>query len=326
MLGILTARVMVDDEAPHNQTWVTLTTEFVQSGVAYSHALKFWSSYLRPLICRFLPQHSEVQGQLNDGRKILIDAIRKMREREENGVPEPQPASVLYHMSRKAPGTSSVVIDMHLKEQMNLAVGAIHTTSSVLTQTIFELAAHTDYISELRKEAIDTLAKLDGVFSKAALSEMHKLDSFIQEAHRLNSPNLTSVQRLATQDVTLSDGTFLPKGTKLEFPAYAFHLDDDLHENAAQFDGFRFFRKRQEAGEGVGGKHHYVGVRKDMLGWGYGKNACPGRFMADVEIKLVVAFLLMNYEIKNPDGQGRYQNVHLENQVTISSPTARKPD
>lgn len=191
MLGILTARVMVGDEAPHNQTWVTLTTNFVQSGVAYGHALKFWSSYLRPLICRFLPQHSEVQGQLNAGRKILVDEIHRIREREEHAVDEPQPASILYHMTRKAPGTSSSVINMHLKEQMNLAVGAIHTTSSVLTQTIFELAAHTDYIPDLRREVIDTLVKFDGILSKAALGGMHKLDSFIQEAHRLNSPNLS---------------------------------------------------------------------------------------------------------------------------------------
>lgn len=134
--------------------------------------------------------------------------------------------------------------------------------------------------------------------------------------------NLTAtLQRLATQDVTLSDGTFLPKGTKMEFPAFAFHRDDDLHENAAQFDGYRFLRKRQGAGEGGGGgKHQYVSVRKDMLGWGYGKNACPGRFLADIEIKLVIVFVLVNYDIKNPEGEGRYPNIHFENQVISKFP------
>lgn len=52
-----------------------------------------------------------------------------------------------------------------------------------------------------------------------------------------------------------------------------------------------------------------------MLGWGYGKTACPGRFLADIEIKLIVSFILLNYDLKNPEGQGRHKHVHFENQV-----------
>ncbi|KAL2882731.1 hypothetical protein SGCOL_001942 [Colletotrichum sp. CLE4] len=314
MLGILTARVMIDSDAPHNETWVTLTTEYLHAGVTHAHALKFWHPMLRLLVHRFVPGYAEVQRQLNLGRSIVVDAIRKVEEREENGVPEPQPTSVLYHMSRKAPGTSSAVIDMHLKEQLNLAVGGIHTTSAVLTQALFELSAHPNYVPELRKEIIDTLVKFDGEFSKAALWDMHKLDSFIRETHRLSSPNLTTLQRRATEDVTLSDGTFIPSGTKLEFPTFAIHRDSEFFDNAAEFDGFRFLKLRQEHDKD-GGKHHYVSARKDMLGWGLGKTACPGRFLADIEIKLIVAFILMNYDIKNPDGQGRHSHVHFENQV-----------
>ncbi|KAK1449315.1 hypothetical protein CMEL01_08630 [Colletotrichum melonis] len=314
MLGIITARVMIDSDAPHNETWVTLTTEYLHAGVRHAHALKFWPPMLRPVVHRFVPGYAEVQRQLNLGRSIVVDAIRKIDEREKNGVPERQPTSVLYHMSRKAPGASSAVIDMHLKEQLNLAVGGIHTTSAVLTQTLFELSAHPEYIPELRKEVIDTLVKFNGEFSKASLWDMHKLDSFIRETHRLNSPNLTTLQRRATQDVTLSDGTFIPSGTKLEFPTFAIHRDSEFFVDATEFDGFRFLKLRQEDDKD-GGKHHYVSARRDMLGWGFGKTACPGRFLADIEIKLIVAFILMNYDIKNPDGQDRHAHVHFENQV-----------
>ncbi|KXH26760.1 hypothetical protein CSAL01_00306 [Colletotrichum salicis] len=301
MLGILTARVMIDSDASHNETWVTLITEYLHAGVTHAHALKVWHPMLRLLVHRFVPGYAEVQRQLNLGRSIVVDGIRKVEEREKNGVPEPQPTSVLHHMSRRAPGTSSVVIDMYLKEQLNLAFGGIHTTSAVLTQTLFELSAHPNYVPELRKEIIDTLVNFDGVFSISALWDMQKLDSFIRETHRLSSPNLTTLQKRATQDVTLSDGTFIPSGTKLEFPTFAIHRDGKFFDNAAEFDGFRFLKF----------------ARKDMLGWGLCKTAwaCPGRFLADIEIKLVVAFILMNYDTKNPDGQGRHSHVHFENQV-----------
>lgn len=39
MLGILTARVMIDNQAPHNDTWITLTTEYVQSGTSYARVI-----------------------------------------------------------------------------------------------------------------------------------------------------------------------------------------------------------------------------------------------------------------------------------------------
>lgn len=123
-----------------------------------------------------------------------------------------------------------------------------------------------------------------------------------------------TLQRRAIQDVTLSDGTFIPSGTKLEFPTFAIHRDGEFFVDATEFDGFRFLKLRQEDDKD-GGKHHYVSARRDMLGWGFGKTACPGRFLADIEIKLIVAFILMNYDIKNPDGQGRHAHVHFENQV-----------
>lgn len=107
---------------------------------------------------------------------------------------------------------------------------------------------------------------------------------------------------------------FLPKGTKLEFATHAIHRDEDFFENAEQFDGFRFLRMREKDKEA---KHHYVTARKDYLGWGVGKSACPGRFLADIEIKLIVAYILLNYDLKNPPGQERHEHSEFENQVRM---------
>lgn len=44
--------------------------------------------------------------------------------------------------------------------------------------------------------------------------------------------------------------------------------------------------------------------------FGYGRHACPGRFFAANEIKLMLVRLLMDYDIKMPDGvDGRYANI-----------------
>lgn len=53
-------------------------------------------------------------------------------------------------------------------------------------------------------------------------------------------------------------------------------------------------------------------VTKDFLHFGYGRHACPGRFFAANEIKLILARILLDYDIRMPDGQTeRYANINM---------------
>lgn len=57
-------------------------------------------------------------------------------------------------------------------------------------------------------------------------------------------------------------------------------------------------------------QYQYVSVTKENMGFGYGRHACPGRFFATTQMKLTLAYILLNYELKMPDGvKGRYANV-----------------
>lgn len=41
------------------------------------------------------------------------------------------------------------------------------------------------------------------------------------------------------------------------------------------------------------------------MNFGAGKHACPGRFFAGNEIKMVLAYFLLNYDMKLKDGETR---------------------
>ncbi len=46
--------------------------------------------------------------------------------------------------------------------------------------------------------------------------------------------------------------------------------------------------------------------------FGFGRHACPGRFFAANEIKMIIANFVMDYDIKLPDGvKERYPNFAL---------------
>jgi cytochrome P450 len=340
ILGILTARVMMGSSAPHDKHWVTLTTDYVLSGIKYAHELKRWPAFLRPLVYRFMPSYPIVQKQLDGGRKIIAQAVKEAKEQDSEGLPPPKPPHVMWEFSREPQASTQKAIDRYLREQMNLAVGGIHTTSSVATQTIFQLVAHPEFIPILRREVVEAVGKCGGKLDKAALWSMSRLDSFIRETHRLASPNLSefhirncshsgreinkraaTLQRRVLVGTTLSDGTFLPKGSKLEFATHAIHRDEAYFENGEIFDGLRFFRMRQDD---PGVKQHYVTAKNDYLGWGIGRSACPGRFLADVEIKLLIAYILLHYDLKAPENNAQRRHIEFENQVSRGSNSLRR--
>jgi len=53
----------------------------------------------------------------------------------------------------------------------------------------------------------------------------------------------------------------------------------------------------------------------NSLSWGYGKHACSGRFFAANEIKLIIAYLLLNYDFKFETPRERPANHAFELQT-----------
>jgi cytochrome P450 len=110
-----------------------------------------------------------------------------------------------------------------------------------------------------------------------------------------------------TSDLTLSTGHTLPKGTRFGVASYVVHTSPETQSFSpsynppdtkppTEFDGFRFARLR--AMEGKENKHQFVTTSLDSLNFGHGNHACPGRFFASNEIKVVLIEFLRNWEIR----------------------------
>lgn len=94
----------------------------------------------------------------------------------------------------------------------------------------------------------------------------------------------------------------MPKGTWVLVPMHAMYLDDKLYPNASTFDAFRWSRLREDpANEN---RYQFVSTSPGHINFGHGKDACPGRFFASQEIKLLLAHMLLHYEVKLEDPTG----------------------
>jgi len=98
---------------------------------------------------------------------------------------------------------------------------------------------------------------------------------------------------------TFSTGVHLPYGaTILGVTAAAASRDPEIFENPDEFDGYRFQRLRNSVDRN---QHAFSGT--STLHWGLGKHTCPGRFFASAEIKLLLAKIVMKYDVRTKDGR-----------------------
>ncbi len=182
-----------------------------------------------------------------------------------------------------------------------------------------------------------------GWFGRDSLAGLRKMDSFMRESQRLHG-NVTSFIRKVMRPVDLSDGTHLPAGASLLAPLAGVSRDDRFYPDADTFDGLRFWRLREQwaaakaesapaprgavpgiggggGGGGGGGKRapestaateenaasrwQFTSIGDANTNFGLGRHACPGRFFAAAETKLILAYLLLRYDIRLKEGEGR---------------------
>lgn len=120
------------------------------------------------------------------------------------------------------------------------------------------------------------------------------------------------------QPITLSDGTYLPAGTKLLSPLAGIAHDERYYSDPENFDALRFYRIRQQSEE-ASNRNQFTSLSDSNMNFGAGKHACPGRFFASNEIKMALAFFLINYDVRQKKGEGRSKPMIM---VMIKSPSA----
>ena len=76
---------------------------------------------------------------------------------------------------------------------------------------------------------------------------------------------------MAMKDVTLRDGTVIPKGTCVIAAAHPMHQDTSRYISPEQYNPFRFSSLRVLDGENM--KHQYVHTSTEYIPFGHGKHA-----------------------------------------------------
>ncbi|KAI6039989.1 cytochrome P450 [Pisolithus marmoratus] len=201
---------------------------------------------------------------------------------------------------------------------LSINFAAIHSTSNTFSQALLNLAGNPQHAQELRNE-VEAVISEHG-WTKGALSRMRKVDSFLKETQRFEGNGILGLMRVAMSDITLADGTYIPRGSTLAFPSYAMHHDDAVFENPNVFEPFRFADMPKKEMEGS--RHQMVALSPNMLSFGLGTHACPGRFFAATVLKTMLAHIVMSYDVKLEDDKPRLNTLRRGRSI-VPNPAAK---
>jgi cytochrome P450 len=118
------------------------------------------------------------------------------------------------------------------------------------------------------------------------------------------------MRRYAMDDLTLADGTQISKGTVLGIPIFGMR-DPKIYADPDTYDGYRFQKMRDQPG--FESKCQLVSTSPWHLGFGHGIHACPGRFLAAVQVKIILCHIVAKYDFKLAGGaHPKVQSVGIE--------------
>ena len=195
--------------------------------------------------------------------------------------------------------------------ELGLALASVHTTLTRIVSVLYDLINDLELLDELRAEISD-ISSNDSEWSPSAYSQLQKMDSVLRESQRVNPVSILGVRRVFFQAHTFSNGLHVLKGAYACLPTYAIDNDAALVDDPKLFDGLRSYRRRQLEGQPLkGDRFQFTSLDRQNLGFGYGKGACPGRFLAGLIIKIAIVKLLTEYEFRFLPGKGRPKNIFL---------------
>ncbi|KAK1660193.1 cytochrome P450 [Colletotrichum godetiae] len=286
----MSSRIFVGKRLGHNEKWLKTIVGYVELSVHAMQNLRFWPKFLRSIVVYLLPGPTKLRAYIKDAETQVFAEI-KHRQQEAESVEEYNDAIAWFEEMAKGQKYNPAV------SQLILAGVAIHTTADLVTQTLYDILEHPELIQPLREEVIQAIG--EGGWKKTSLYNMKLMDSVLKESQRLKPNQIVGMARRATADVQLSDGTTISRGSATVVSAERM-WDDKVYENPNAFDGYRFYRERGGANDAIS---QFVSTSVNHMGFGHGMHSCPGRFFAGNEAKVLLAHMLLKYDMKLVEGE-----------------------
>lgn len=215
----------------------------------------------------------------------------------------------LYHAIDPETNKQGFPLDELYGECESLIIAGSDTTSIVLSAMFFYLARRPQIQEKLAREVLATFAGSTEIKAGAALHSCKYLHAFIQEALRMTPPVTAEPSREVLEGGTTVDGTHFPAGVNVSVGLYCLSYNEDIFP-----EPFEFRPERWIAGEGAASDESVALAESAFCAFSYGSRGCPGKSLAWLEMSILMAKVIYNFEIR-PDASNTLGGGNLDGKV-----------
>ncbi|KAH8959956.1 hypothetical protein BDL97_06G104900 [Sphagnum fallax] len=165
-----------------------------------------------------------------------------------------------------------------------LAAG-LDTSSVTLEWVMAELLRHPDIMQRAQKE-LDTIVGTNRLVTESDLQHLPYLQAILKETFRIHPPAPLMNAHRSIQPCQV-EGYNLPTNTTLFVNLWAIGRDPNIWEKPLEFDPDRFMQHPEIDVHG----HNF-----ELLPFGSGRRACPGRPLGILFAQIVLANLLQSFD------------------------------
>ncbi|XP_054741185.1 probable cytochrome P450 6a13 [Anastrepha obliqua] len=251
--------------------------------------MKFFEEYsvTRDLISQRFPQLAKMLRWTNTPRTVTDFYIKVVRDniayREEHGIVRQDFLQIMMDLIK----TESLTMEEIAAQVFVFIIAGYETTSTTMTNCLWELAVNEDIQDLVREEIVRVLQDHDDVLTYDCLKQMTYLDQTLKETLRKH-PIAPALKRVAYEDYKVPGTNFTIKAnTTVLIPSEAIQHDPSYYPDPDKFDPMRF------TAEGIDARHPMT-----FLPFGDGPRNCIGLRFGRMQVLIGLVMLLRKYRFR----------------------------
>ncbi|GFF95061.1 hypothetical protein IFM53868_07828 [Aspergillus udagawae] len=298
--------------------------------------------FLQPLLGTFfrIPLHFAQQRVWAATGPLIQEWLTQIEQEEREHISE-KDSRVPYNVvtsfireSRRLYGPKKLNVE-NLSLYVNLLTAIpFMTTVPASSAAILDIASSPLEIGldqRLRQEAATVLRSEKDWAAPISFMKLRYLNSAILESLRLTPVLLLASNRevIHPAGITLPTGQHLPRGMWVAASTMDIHTDERFYSEGQSYQPFRFVEEQTTEDDTSLSKETKtrdtgmptqkvtkVATKSTYLPFGTGRHACPGRHFGVHLLKMIIAYIVLNYDIEHLDK--RPENITCGDQVLPS--------
>lgn len=234
-----------------------------------------------------LPQDHRLDQAMLEVHRYIRKMIERARDRmQPSSAAAPHNLLEAMLLARDLPG-STVTDEQIVANVLTLLVAGEDTTANSIAWAVMYLAADTDLQLRMFEHSRDVLGQSKVCPNYDALKHLHLCEGVCNQALRLRP--VAAIQTFEPLTDVCLGGVAVPAGTRMLFLTRPAMLDPQNFSHPESFNPDRW-RHPHDPSDGAHELRAY-------LIFGAGPRVCPGRHLANVEMRLVTSMLMAHFEV-----------------------------